>query len=198
MTCAGGELVLEDLDVKLSLRAKLPGARVYDLAADALRTVTGPDARFTLALPASWLVNSPAPSPILRRCALPPSRDIFIALASAVSNWPADREIAIEFLGELGTEPFLIEAVSKVLALLAPSSVPLMPAPARSLVLGSDAADAAVFAGMIDWFQETSRTYAAILEAAASTHAETKLNGPQVLDRVLWFDSEGHRDFEAR
>lgn len=190
-------LGLEDAGKKLSLRARLPGARVYDLAAHALRSVTGPDARFTLALPASWLVNSPAPSPILRRWALPPSRDVFIALASAVANWPAERDIAVECLGELGDEPFVVEAVSKVLALLAPSSVPLMPAPARTFVLGADASDAAAFTAMIDWFQETARTNASTLDAAARAHTEVELTGPQVLDRVLWFDSEGHRHFEA-
>lgn len=187
-TPAGQRIALDDIPRKLALRAELPGARVYDLAADALRSVTNADARLTLALPASWLVNSPAPSPILRRWALQPSRDVFLALAGAVGAWPEEKSIAIECLDALGEEPFSIEAVSKVLALLAPSSVPLMPAPARRFVLGHENADAGAFADMIDWFQSTTHPNLVV-------DNDPKLDPPQVLDRLLWWESEGHRHF---
>lgn len=60
---------------KLSLRAKLPGARVFDLATESLRKARAAGMsileRLPLALPASWCVNSPAPSTVLRRWAPP-------------------------------------------------------------------------------------------------------------------------------
>ena len=42
-------------------------------------------------------------------------------------------------LRALGPEPFAVEAISKVLALLVPEAVPLMPPPARAFVLGQGA-----------------------------------------------------------
>ena len=35
------------------------------------------------------------------------------------------------------------------------------------------------------------------LGAWARAHAEVPLSGAQVLDRMLWFDSDGHRHFAA-
>src|SRR5580698_7368154 len=55
---------LRDVNRKLTQRAGLPGARVYDLSADSLRVARAKglsdEARLPLALPGSWLVNSRA------------------------------------------------------------------------------------------------------------------------------------------
>ncbi len=86
--------------------------------------------------------------------------------------------------------------MSKVFALLIPESVPLMPPPARAFVLGAGAdASADAFVRMVDWFARTTQAHEAELTAMARAHAEVPLVGAGVLDRLLWFDSEGHRHF---
>lgn len=201
---------------KLELRAGLPGALVFDLAASASRNAKAaglsPVDRLALALPASWLVNSPAISRVLQRWAQAPQREVWLALIETFDGdargWRAmkaasadeamDEELALA-LRALGTEAYVIEAASKVLALLAPDVVPLMPMQARTFILGeARAAEVASFSAMIDWFTTASVTHEAELEALARAHGPAPLSGPQVLDRLLWFDSEGHRHFPAK
>jgi hypothetical protein len=196
---------------KLVLRGQLPGARVYDLAADALRRAKAAGAtevdRFTLALPASWLVNSPAISRVLRRWALPPARDAWLDLVRALDGSPerwtehGDRQAVFEIVRRLrdeGDEPTAIEAISKVLALLVPDVAPLMPPAARAFVLGDAApADAVTFCAMLDWFADAAARWSDALAAIARAADATELSPAQVLDRLLWFDSEGHRHFPA-
>ena len=99
-------------------------------------------------------------------------------------------------LASLGDEPYVTEAVSKVLALLVPAAVPLMPAPARAFVLGDAARDDPdAFGRMVRWFAGAAMEHAAGLEAIARDHREVELTGAGVLDRLLWFDSEGHTHF---
>ena len=40
-----------------------------------------------------------------------------------------------------------------------------------------------------------STQVAEAFDAIAASHEEVTLEGAQVLDRLLWFDSEGHRHF---
>jgi hypothetical protein len=98
----------------------------------------------------------------------------------------------------LGGEPYVVEAMSKVLALLVPEVVPLMPEAARGFVLGDEAktmAPGAVFARMVAWFAQATAAHAPELASLARQHTEVALTGAQALDRLLWFDSEGHRHF---
>jgi hypothetical protein len=130
---------IEDASKKLKLRATLPGARVFDLAADSLRKVKAAGVpvvdQLALALPASWCVNSPAPSTVLRRWALSPQREVWVALLEVLEeprSGPLDaetREAIVSGIGAVGSEPYGVEALSKVLALLVPDVVPLMPPP---------------------------------------------------------------------
>lgn len=198
---------------KLAYRAQLPGARVFDLVAHSLRVAhargVDPIYRFTMALPASWLVNSPAISQVLRRWALPPHRETCLALIDLLEGgpdeWSADPETprALRLaIASLGSEPYVIEALSKVLAPLVPEAVPLMPAPARIFVLGDGAKDAASapdsFLRIVEWFARATMDHRAELETIAREHAAevgVELVGAGVLDRLLWFDSEGHRHF---
>jgi hypothetical protein len=193
---------------KLRLRAGLPGARVFDLAAEALRKARAADVpaldRLALALPASWCVNSPAPSTVLRRWALPPQSEVWTALIDVLEEPrrgpldPESRDAVVTGLRALGSEPFVVEAVSKALALLIPDGVPLMPAPARAFVLGpSESGDAGAFVRMVEWFGAAVVEGGAELAACASTHAEVRITAAQALDRLLWFDSEGHRHFSV-
>lgn len=202
----GDRWELVGVRTKLSHRSKLPGARVFDLVADSLRKASalGLDAadRLALALPASWCVNSPVDSRVFRRWALPPQREVWLALIDLLEQprtGPLDTESTEAILAGLhavAPEPTGIEAVSKVLALLLPDAVPLMPPPARSFVLGADGpTDGAAFVAMVDWFASATASCRDELGTWAAAHAEVALSGAQVLDRLLWFDSEGHRHF---
>jgi len=193
---------------KLSLRAKLPGARVFDLATESLRKARSAGLsildRLPLALPSSWCVNSPAPSTVLRRWALPPQREVWLSLVEVLEEPlagpldPESTEALLAGIRVLGPEPFGVEAISKVLALLVPEAVPLMPPPARTFVLGESAPqDAGAFVAMIEWFAGAVKEGEAQLETWAQAHEEVPLSPAQVLDRLLWFDSEGHRHFKV-
>jgi hypothetical protein len=193
---------------KLALRAKLPGARVFDLAAESLRQVKTAGVsvmgRFVLALPASWCVNSPAPSTVFRRWVLPPEREVWASLIELLDEprtGPLDVESSdavVAGIQALGPEAFGVEAISKVLALLAPDAVPLMPSAARLFALGgSSAANAAAFVEMVNWFGSAVHEGRAELARWAHQHAEVPLSAAQVLDRLLWFDSEGYRHFPS-
>jgi len=205
-TPAGTEWHVLDPSKRLSLRAGLPGAFVYDMAAHSLRNAKARGApaleRIPLAFASSWLVNSPASSKVLRRWALPPQFDVWIALIGSLEgplSSPGEWAPVKALIGRLGDEPFLIEAVSKVLALLVPQVVPLMPEPARKFLLGDSAgSDPDTFVRIADWFVQAVRANAAELDESAASHEEVTLEGAQVLDRLLWFDSEGHRHFPGK
>jgi hypothetical protein len=193
---------------KLSLRAKLPGARVFDLATESLRKARSAGLsildRLPLALPASWCVNSPAPSTVLRRWALQPQREVWVPLVEVLEEPlagpldPESTEALLAGIRVLGPEPFGVEAISKVLALLVPEAVPLMPAAARAFVLGeAGARDAEAFVEMVNWFAAAVKEGGAELASWAKAHAEVPLSAAQALDRLLWFDSEGHRHFPS-
>ncbi len=193
---------------KLSLRAKLPGARVFDLATESLRKARSAGLsildRLPLALPASWCVNSPAPSTVHRRWALPPQSEVWLSLVEVLEEpmtGPLDPESTDALLAGiqvLGPEPFGVEAISKVLALLVPEAVPLMPPAARGFVLGeSGPEDARAFVAMVEWFACAVREADTQLASWAQSHQEVPLSPAQVLDRLLWFDSEGHRHFPS-
>jgi hypothetical protein len=197
---------------KLAYRAGLPGARLFDLAAESLRAAkrsgVSVSDRFTLALPSSWLVNSPAISRVLRRWALPPHRETCLALVELLEagpeewahdpGWAAAIDLALRSLGD---EPYVTEALSKVLALIVPDAVPLMPAAARGFVLGPEDGQNAegAFARIVAWFGQTTAAHGAELDQLARAHrnerGEAELVGSGVLDRLLWFDSEGHVHF---
>ncbi len=205
-----------EVERKLSLRAQLPGARVFDLAGASLRAakargVSAGD-RFTLALPASWLVNSPAISRVLRRWALEPHREACLALIELLDAGPEEwgrasadgstgKDAMSLGLASLGDEPYVVEAVSKILALVVPDAVPLMPPAARAFVLGEGDArkdTTAAFGGIVDWFARAARDHEAALTEAARAHREVEITPAGVLDRLLWFDSEGHKHFASR
>jgi len=207
-TPSGKVWELSDVNRKLSQRARLPGARVYDLSADALRVAKAKglsnEARVPLALPGSWLVNSPAQSIVFRRWALEPERQILLAILDLFDPprlGPLDGETA-EALGRLvtalGKEPTLVEAASKVLALLVPHSIPLMPPLAVAFVLGESAPEGPdAFVAMASWFGEAVEEHWDGLSTCAAAHVEVPLDAAQVLDRLLWFDSDGFKHFPA-
>ncbi len=204
-TPAGTEWQIRDAEKRLSLRARLPGAFVFDVSANCLRKAKARGApaleRIPLAFSGSWMVNSPANSKVMRRWSLPPQFDVWIALVGALEgplDDPGEWAPVKALLGHLGDEPFLIEAASKVLALLHPQVVPLMPEPARKFLLGDAAgSDPDAFVRIADWFVRTARAEAETLDEWAAGHEEVTLERAQVLDRLLWFDSEGYKNFKG-
>ncbi len=180
----GTKWSIEEGNAKLVLRAKLPGARVFDLVADSLRKVRAAGIptldRLALALPASWCVNSPAPSTVLRRWALTPQREVWELLVDVLEDPrsgpldPESSEAIVSGIRVLGPEEFGVEAISKVLALLVPDAVPLMPSPARAFMLGEEAPkDAGSFVAMVDWFSAAAREGGAELASLAKAHAKS-------------------------
>jgi hypothetical protein len=65
-------------------------------------------------------------------------------------------------------------------------------------VLGpSFPSDAGAFVTILDWFALAVAEALPDLKAWAESHREVRLSPAQVLDRLLWFDSEGSRHFAA-
>ncbi|MEO7094205.1 MAG: hypothetical protein ABI175_13200 [Polyangiales bacterium] len=199
---------------KLLLRARMPGAFVFDQVAHAIRVAEAKgvalDERLVLALPASWLVNAPAPSPVLRRWSEPPLREAWHALVESVKGGPdrwlacdAERAIVDECLAALCVDELKetgIESISKVLALLVPEGVPLMPAESVTFALGETPGGPsrrASFLAMLDWFSRAVLEAEAALVSLARAYQPCPLDAAQVLDRLLYFDSIGHRHFPA-
>ena len=206
----GRAFSLSTAEKKLSLRAGLPGAYLFDQAAHALRQARGKglslDARLDLAFASSWLVNSPATSPVLRAFSRPPLRPVVVALAEAIEELGDDmgleseREIsgAVDALSlALGDKSAQgAEVVSKILALLLPETVPLLPEPACRHLLGEPpAAPGERFTKALVVFRTATFALYTDLVAVAKGHEDAVLDAAQVLDRVLWFDSEGFRHF---
>jgi hypothetical protein len=138
----------------------------------------------------------------MRRWTLSPQREVWAALVELFEeprSGPVDadaRDALMTALPVIAPEPRGVEAVSKVLALLVPEAVPLLPRPAVTFLLGADAAhDATAFVAAVDWFGAAVVQARELLAGWASGYADAPLDAAQVLDRLLWFDSEGHRHF---
>ena len=206
----GRALTLTDAARKLALRARLPGAHLFDRATHALRQarVLGVplDARLELALASSWLVNSPAPSSALRALAEPPRFEAlqsFAALVGSLDDTVSERDLPeIEATVDLLAAAWPdaqgrgAEMLSKLLALVGPETVPLLPEPACRLLVGEPpSAAGARFVACLTVFRRASLALETGLIALAREHKAAVLEPAQVLDRLLWFDSEGFRHF---
>ncbi len=199
---------IEEANAKLTLRAKLPGARVFDLAAESLRKGRAAGMSVVEQLPSRFPRAGASIARHRRPCfagGLSPRSATFWPLLIDVLEEPRTGPLDAESTGAvlaalraLGPEAFGVEAISKVLALLVPEAVPLMPAPARACGLGESApADASAFVAMVDWFAAAERAGGAELASWAKAHDDVSLSAAQALDRLLWFDSEGHRHFPS-
>jgi hypothetical protein len=209
----GRALTLEDAPRKLTLRARLPGAHLFDRATHALRQARALglplNARLELALASSWLVNSPAPSSALRALAEPARFTRLGALAESLANLASragdmpeatmrEVEEAVDQLSASWPDARGrgAEMLSKLLALVVPETVPLLPEPACRFLLGAPpAAEGARFTACLNVFRRATLALEDALVEVARAHDATVLEPAQVLDRVLWFDSEGYRHF---
>jgi hypothetical protein len=98
-------------------------------------------------------------------------------------------------------------ALSKVLVLLYPQLVSLMDDAALWFALASGeeptradspSASASQFVPMMNWFCHAYKLHEPALVSIAGAHKLSVLDGPQVLDRLLWQHSWGNRDRFAR
>ena len=211
-------MTIEDVDAKLRWRHGLPGASTYDRAAHALRALQAQGAAaidlLPLALPASWMVNAKATSHAMQGWLTRPSLEAWAVILDGIgftlgpAEWlavaPAERAEIARAVTALahGEHGATLAAVTKVLALLRPQIVPLMDDAALwfslDLVPEPKTADApaappSAFAPMLDWFAEQIIASEKELIAAAVRHGGAVLDAAQVLDRVLWIESWGHR-----
>lgn len=207
---SGKSFSLEHAEKKLVLRAGLPGAYLYDQATHALRKARAKgmslDDRLSLAFASSWLVNSPAASPSLRAMARPPLREVLVAIGEALADLPdpLDDGTRAELAGAIDAVSSHLgdkraqgaEVLSKIFALLVPETVPLLPEPACAFLLGDPPSDpGARFVAALDVFRSATFALYTDLVEIAKGHDAAVLDAAQVLDRLLWFDSEGHRHF---
>lgn len=218
----GDDLVwtVHDVARKLALRDSLPGAHVFDRVAEGLKRSAAqgqplPD-RLAFALPASWLVNNKAPSPVLRawrhEAALPAWSLLVERLKGGTSAWRAFNDDDKQELS-YALEALLVPpkgglcAVSKVLALLCPQAIPLLDDAAIALLTGGvdvpetaeqPAAGPEHFIPAMDAFSAAVEQATEQLTKVGAAVDELSLSPAQVLDRLLWVDSWGHRHFKGQ
>lgn len=199
---------------KLTLRGRLPGASGYDLAAQSLRSARahGMPAADLLppAFPGSWMVNNRVTSPVFQRWMAPPLADAWRVLVELLEGGPeawlacgdTDRMAVTRAVATVSIEGHGVAAVSKVLALVCPETVPLMDDAALWFALDAVArpADADTptagprwFVPMLDWFSRAVLERYDALVPLARDYAPAPLDAAQVLDRLVWFESWGWR-----
>lgn len=199
---------------KLSWRAVLPGAFSFDQAAHTFRVARGagvalPDL-LPAALSASWLVNARATSRTFQKWLRPPLRAHWDALLPTLEGGPdawlahdpsvrgaVERSVRALCVDEQG-----VAAVSKVLAVLVPETVPLMDDAAlwfagawvpQPTTADAPHSGAEHFVPMLDWFSRAVLDLEPALIDVARVHSEAVLDAAQVLDRLIWFESWGYR-----
>jgi hypothetical protein len=208
---AGSPWTVRDPAEKLQVRGMLPGAYGFDLAAHAARVARARGADFTellaLAMPASWMVNNAAPSPVFRWW-LAERRGAWAELCARLEGgteaWlaatAAERDAVAGLAAGLTVKGHGVCALSKVLAVLCPQTVPLMDDAALAFALGTvprpptadrPTADATQLVPMLDWFARAVRDCEAPLVALARDYDLAPLDAAQTLDRLLWVESWG-------
>jgi len=198
---------------KLVLRDALPGANGWDRAAAVFRSIYGSGPRDHLlapAFPTSWMVNARATSRVFQRWLAPPLVDHWRTLIAQTRGGPeswlalpeSGRTAVEEAVTALSIEGQGIAAISKTLALLVPETVPLMDDAAISFLTGAIAmpttaddprAPPTLFVPTLDAFSSAVLAAEPHLITLARGHTAVALDAAQVLDRLSWVDSWGHR-----
>jgi hypothetical protein len=189
----------------------LPGAHGFDLAAHGARVARAQGVDFSdllaLAMPTSWMVNNTVPSPVFRWW-LSERRSVWAELCMRLEGgteaWlrasPGERAAVEALCASLALKGHGACAISKVLAVLCPQTVPLMDDAAIAFALGTVAvpetadhptADVSQVVPMLNWFARAVRDAEPALIALARDHHLAVLDAPQVLDRLLWVESWG-------
>lgn len=199
---------------KLAARGSLPGAYGYDLSAHAMRMARARGVSLEVllpaAMPASWMVNNRAPSPVFRWWLDPSQREAWVTLSGLLEGGPEQwlslgelqRKSAQECVLALAIQGHGLCALSKVLACLVCESVPLMDDAMLSLcglavdepaTADDPRAEVSLFAPVMDWFARSVLTHEETLIALAREYVLAPLDTTQVLDRLLWIESWGWR-----
>jgi hypothetical protein len=213
-----GLWLVSDPEGDLSYRGNLPGAYGYDQAAHTLRILRAEGlplvALLPLTLPVSWMVNANATSRTFQAWLRPEGKALWAELetllpaAFATEDWRAlsaeKKQLVQAQVARLTQDGNTnLCAVTKVLALLYPQLVPLMDDAALWFALASGeeptradtpSAKPTMFIPMLDWFCEVCAKHESALINIAAAHKLATLDGPQVLDRLLWQHSWGNKD----
>lgn len=200
--------------MKLSLRARLPGASAFDEAARGLQSArkagVAVETLLASAFASSWLVNSAVPSPVFQKwLALRNKWVELIALIEGGDSWmsrPKDVRASIEaLLAEIAAAGATLGGITKVLSTLCLRAVPLMPDAALAHVLRAlptpkepDAQTAPVthFCAMMDRLHASTENAEPDALAALVKRAAPTLRPQDVFDRLVWFESVGFRHFK--
>ncbi len=214
LTTARGPWVIARAADKLAARGRLPGAYGYDLAAQSLRVAraagVAPADLLAPAMPGSWMVNSRVTSPVFQRGLPPPLGGVWAELVGLLDGGPEawlahgerERAAVTRAVATVAVEGHGVAAVSKVLALVCPETVPLMDDAALWFALDAvprpATADAPVggprwFVPMVDWFARAVLDGYDDLVVLARGYTLAPLDAAQVLDRLVWFESWGWR-----
>lgn len=187
---------LGDVEEKLKVRGALPGASIWD---DVQRTLSSSalevSAQLSCALPSSWMVNNLVTSPALSAWNKGDGRKVWEALLTAGDD---DRRTElVTALCNVQSPALPLAAVSKVWALLEPARVPLLDDAAIAFLTEAidDPASDASSAGPEHLRASLSAFSAAVEGVDLDPRAFDLAHKAQVVDRLLWFDSYGHRLF---
>jgi hypothetical protein len=199
---------------KLAWRATLPGAFTFDQAAHSFRCARAAGLTLSQLLPgalaASWLVNNRVASTTFQKWLHAPLRErwdeLLLLLEGGPDTWLArsaeDRARVAACAEALCVDGHGVAGLSRVAAALVPETVPLMDDAALwfagEWVGPVDSADKPQAGSqhllpMLDWFCRTALDVEPALIEIARSHHEAVLDAPQVLDRLVWFESWGYR-----
>ncbi len=202
---------------KLHVRGTLPGAFGFDRGAHGVRVARAKgvpwEALVPLAMPASWMVNNRAPSTVFRRW-LAEQTPTWVALCEALDGgtdaWltksRTERDAVMALARSLCAPGHGLCALSKVLAVLCPQTVPLLDDAAVHFALGAvempatadqPRAPIELLEPMLDWFAEHVGKHEDALIELARAYPFAALDAAQVFDRLLWVESWGWRNVGA-
>ena len=198
---------------KLEQRATLPGAHTFDRLTHGMRVARAQGVPVKELLPmafaGSWLVNSRVPSSVFPQWAEPDCEQAWLLLLDVIEHVRAP---------DLTDDPRLSSAmatlcppkrpscgpISKVLASLAPSQVPLLSDAALAWLMGYDApiheadqqlALPSAFGPALSVFGEVTLAFKEVLSGFEGPIPGCPYLPEQVFDRLMWFESWGYRHF---
>jgi hypothetical protein len=193
---------------KLAQRASLPGARSFDRLVHQLRLGRAHGARLEEQLePAfagSWLLNSYLLSTTFARWGEPDLRACVVELARGLEQGVEARAHWQQLLRRLDLGFPLAGPISKILAALVPSRVPVLSDAALSYLTGLETqsergeeqtAGIDAFCEGVAAFWRWLSPSVRVLARHESPVSDGAYVPAQVLDRLLWFEAWGYRHF---
>lgn len=198
---------------KLEQRATLPGAHTFDRLTHGVGVARAQRVPVKELLPmafaGSWLVNSRVPSSTFAQWAEPASQQAWLSLLDLIEQVRArdlrvDARVAHDLAALCPAERPSVGPITKVLACLSPSKVPLLSDAALAWLTGYDApvheadqqlALPSAFAPALLVFAEVTFALRELLQGFIGPIPGCPYLPEQVFDRLMWFESWGYRHF---